>query len=290
MKYTFYSLIFLISYAAFSQPNTEVYLFDLESVYGGLDIFNMRNISNDKGYDSQPYFKDNNTILFAANNLDQTDIASFSISENKKTWYNLPTEGGEYSPISYPNSNGKVTAVRLDPNGMQRLYIYESGSKESVEIMEGLQVAYYAFYNKNTLVSSVLGVDDLDLVISNIQTKSSDTLLSNTGRSIHLVPDSKSISYTLVNKEKNHDLYLLDMESLDSFFVCQLPIGIQDYVWLNNSQILIGSGTKIFMYDTFLNADWQEVADLSGSPFKEITRMAVSPDEKKLALVAEPLH
>ena len=78
------------------------------------------------------------------------------------------------------------------------------------------------------------------------------------------------------------------MDSRESFFVCQLPIGIQDYAWLNDSQIIIGSGNKIFLYDTFSNEEWKQVADLSDYKIKDITRLAVSPDGTKLALVAEP--
>ena len=90
-------------------------------------------------------------------------------------------------------------------------------------------------------------------------------------------------------KKKNQDVYMLQMSDYESFFVCQLPVGVQDYTWLNDSQILIGSGNKLYLYDTFLNEDWKEVADLSQFKIKDISRMAVSPNGKKLALVAESL-
>jgi hypothetical protein len=82
---------------------------------------------------------------------------------------------------------------------------------------------------------------------------------------------------------------MLQMSDYESFFVCQLPVGVQDYTWLNDSQILIGSGNKLYVYDTFLNSEWKQVADLSEYNIKDITRLAVSPDGKKLALVAESL-
>ncbi len=283
-----FSLLFGTSITLFAQSNTEIYLANIQNAYGGLEVYNFKNISNDKGYDSQPSFVNDNEVVFAGNNNGQTDIAKYVISEKTKSWYNLSTQGGEYSPQVIPNGEG-ISAVRLDPGGLQRLYKYTDDSVKPSELIDGLQVAYYTFYNNDFIVASVLSDDSLDLVISDLENKKTDTILTNTGRSIHKISGSKSISYTALNKEKNQDLYLLDMTTRESFFVCQLPIGIQDYAWLNDSQIIIGSGSKLFLYDTFLNEDWQEVADLSEKNIKKISRIAVSPDGKKLALVAEPL-
>ena len=164
-------------------------------------------------------------------------------------------------------------------------------SKESPEIaVDGLGVAYFHFYTNNLLVSAVLSGNKLDLVLSNLQEKTNDTLLVDVGRSIHGVPYSKYVSYTALNEEKNHDLYLLEIDGdLESYFVCQLPIGIQDYTWLNDTQILIGSRDKLYMFDTMENEDWKEVADLSAYNIKEITRLVVSPEGTKIAIVVEPL-
>jgi hypothetical protein len=283
------ALLFILSMSLYAQTNTDVFLFNIESEYGGLTVFNIQNISANEGYDSQPSFMDNDQILFAGTNKGQTDIALYTISEKTKTWFNQPSLGGEYSPISIPKSSTKVSAVRLDPDGLQRLYAYDREVKTSTELIKGLQVAYYTFHDDKTIVASVLSGDKLDLVISNLRTKKTDTILLNSGRSIQNIPDSNSISYTAVNEEKNQDIYLLQMSDYESFFVCQLPVGVQDYTWLNDSQILIGSGNKLYLYDTFLNEDWKEVADLSQYKIKDISRMAVSPDGKKLALVAESL-
>ena len=288
MKQSLASFLLFSCINLIAQTNPEVYLFDIKSEYGGLITYNFQNISNDEGYDSQPSFASNSEILFAGNNGGQTDIASYNISDKTKTWFNKTTAGGEYSPIQIPGSSSKVSAVRLDPDGLQRLYVYENSSEENKELIEGLQVAYYQYYDPETIVASILSDNNLDLVISNLKAKKTDTILRNVGRSIHKVPKSNSMSYTAVNEEKNQDLYLLDMETRESFFVCQLPIGIQDYIWLNASQIIIGSGNKIFMYDTFLNSDWKQVVDLSEYNITDITRLAVSPNGGKLALVALP--
>lgn len=287
--YKLFSITLLLTtFGFFAQTNPDVYLGNVKSEYGGLAIYNFQNISNNVGYDNQPSFLGNSEVIFAGNNSGQSDIITYSISKKTKNTYYKSTPGGEYSPRVAPHKTNVVSAVRLDPDGLQRLYFYEKGSKSPSEAIEELQVAYYDFYDANTLVASVLRDEELDLVITDLSTKKTDTLVTNVGRSISKVPSSNSMSYTLVNKDKNHELYLLNMETLESFFVCQLPIGVQDYAWLNDSQILIGSNSKIYLYDTFLNEEWSEVADLSEENIKNITRISVSPNQSYIAIVAEP--
>ncbi|GHC53061.1 hypothetical protein [Ulvibacter litoralis] len=276
------------SCSLFAQTNPEVYLGNVKSEYGGLAIYNFQNISNDAGYDNQPSFVGNSEVLFAGNNTNQTDITTYSIATKTKNNFYKSTPGGEYSPKMVPNKTNVVSAVRLDPDGLQRLYFYEKGFKNPSEAIKGLQVAYYDYYDDNTLVASVLRDDELDLVVSKLKSQKTDTLVTNVGRSISKVPNSNTISYTLANKDKNQELFLLNMETYESFFVCQLPVGIQDYAWLNDSQILIGSNSKIYLYDTFLNEEWSEVADLSEDNITNITRLAVSPNQNYIAIVAEP--
>ena len=272
----------------YSQPNTEVYLFNINTNDKGLELSNMINVSNNPGYDNQPSFIYEDVLLYVGNNEGQTDIMYYNIKEEKYSWFHDKTDGGEYSPQKLPLGDD-IAAVRLDPDGLQRLYFYNSFKENPRMAVADLAVAYFHFYTNNILVSAVLGGNTLDLVVSNLQEKTNDTLLVNVGRSIHGVPYSKYVSYTVVNEEKNHDLYLLEIDGgLESYFVCQLPIGIQDYTWLNDTQILIGSRNKLYIYDTMENEDWIEVADLSSFNIKDISRLAVSPEGSKLAIVGEP--
>lgn len=289
LKNIFAFSLVLLPHLLFSQSNTEVYLFDLNTSETGLELTNMINVSNNPGYDNQPSFIYEDILLFAGNNDGQTDIAQYNIETKIRSWLNTQTDGGEYSPQKLP-SGDDVAAVRLDLDGLQRLYTYNSSNENPVMVIDGLAVAYFLFYNDNILISAVLGDGTLDLVISNLNEKTNDTLLVDVGRSIHKVPFKKSISYTAINEEKNHDLYLLDIDgNLESYFVCQLPIGVQDYIWLNETQILIGSKNKLYVYNTLDIQEWKEVASLEDYQIANITRLAVNPKGTKLAVVGEPL-
>ncbi len=281
--------IFFSSAIIYSQPNTDVFLFDLVTTVDSIELSNMVNVSNNPGYDNQPSFIYEDVLLYAGNNNDQTDIAYYNIYDKSHSWFNNITEGGEYSPQKLPLGD-EIAAVRLDPDGLQRLYKYTSSRETSKIVVHDLSVAYFHFYTNNILVSAVLNNENLDLVISDLNKKTNDTLLTNVGRSIQGIPYSKYVSYTALNEEKNHDLYLLEIDGdLESYFVCQLPIGIQDYTWLNDTKILIGSRNRLYIYDTLEDSEWKHVASLEEYNISKITRLSVSPEGTKLAIVGEPL-
>ncbi len=288
MNKSFYPFLFLfVTGFIFAQPSTEVYVMDLKFDYTNFEVSNFENISNNEGYDNQPSFYSDDLISYARNQNSTTDIAMYSLSKGEIIWQNSLTDGGEYSPTKIPKSN-HIAAVRLDSSRLQRLYKYHYKTKDPSLLINDLQVAYFAFYNHKTLVASVLNGANLDLVVSDLKKNKVDTLLTRVGRSIHKVPNTKkTMSYTVVNEEKNLDVYQLDMDSLESFFVAQLPIGIQDHIWLDEATLLIGSNDKLYLLDLFGNGDWKLVVDLSTYNIKEISRLAISPDKSKLAIVAE---
>ena len=283
------ALFFLFSTGIlFAQDNTEIYVFDMAFAYEGLELLNAKNISNNAGYDNQPSFTSNETVIFSGNNNGQTDIAEYNLKTGTKKWINKKTDGSEFSPQKFP-SNNAIAAVRLDKDGKQRLYSYNLETGKPKKMLENIQVAYFAFYSDEKLLATVLSATEMDLVWMDLKTKSVDTLLQNAGRGLQKIPKSSSMAYTLINEVGNLDLSILDIASMESFFICELPKGVQDYIWLNEFQVLAGLGSKLFIYDTLGEPEWNKVASLDEFDVTNITRMAVSPDGKKLAVVVEEL-
>lgn len=279
-------LFILIPVLSFSQTNTEVFIAEIENAEESYNITEIKNISKNKGYDNQPSFYSNTQIIYAGNNNGQTDIFEFNTHTNKKKQLNKTTSGGEYSPQRIPKTND-IAAVRLDTTGLQRLYKYDYERGDSSLLIHNLKVGYYTFYNATTIVSAVLNDNHLDLVVSDVTHKTNDTISSFVGRTICKVPNTDNISYSVLNEDKNQDIYLLDMKTLESFFVCELPIGVEDFTWIDENKILIGSNSSLFVYDLFGSQKWEEVINLKTYKIKNITRLAVSPSKNKIAIVAE---
>lgn len=282
----FLTLFLCIQSYLWAQDNMQVFVFDIAINTEKIELSNPIEIPHNEGYNNQPYFISNQELLFSSNNDGQADILKYNLETGKKQWMNTATEGGEYSPQSIPHSDD-IAAVRLDPDGLQRLYRYDGKKGTSSLLIEDIQVAYFAFYNADNILGTVLNGETMDLVTIDLNTQTVDTIVSEAGRGIQRIPAMDKMSYTSVNESNQMDVYLWNMDSGESVFICQLPYGVQDYVWLNDSQILSGSGNRLFMYDTWGDAEWFQVGSTEKYGLKDITRMALSPDGKKLAVVGK---
>ncbi len=282
-------LIGLATTHFFGQTNTEIYLCTIAFEEDGFHFSELQNISNNNGYNNQPCFLNTADIVYARNHKGQPDIGIYSLDQKSTIYFNAPTEGGEYSPQTIPNSKD-IAAVRLDPNGKQRLYRYRAEKNGIDELIPEVEVAYFAFMNESEILASILGLNQLDLVHIDLNSGTVTPMVSNSGRCIQKIPGTQLMSYTVLNEQKNFDIYQYDPETKESFFVCELPIGIQDYTWYEDYKIIIGSGTQLFVYDLFGDAEWQEIGNLKLHGFNNITRLTLSPDNRHLAFAAESIN
>ena len=193
MKLNFSILFSIVFTVCSSQSNTEIFLYDIEVNQSKIQIKNGQNLSNNEGYDNQPSFLDDNTILFASTRNGQTDIAKYNLQSELKTFINA-TEGSEYTPLKIPNQDA-VSAVRLDKDGLQRLYRYSLSDGKSSELIKDLVVAYYVWYNADIVVSAVIEGEQLNLYSTNIKKATNKKLATNIGRSLHKIPNSNLISF-----------------------------------------------------------------------------------------------
>jgi len=166
MKRYLFVIGLLLNLVLSAQPNTEVYLAEIISVDGKTTLKNPINISNNEGYDNQPSFYDDNTVLFSSTRNGQTDIAKYDISSGKISWLTDTPGGSEYSPLRIPGSND-ISAIRLDTTGLQRLYRYDSNDGSSEKIRKDAKVGYHVWHSKDILVNTVLVENGMDLIVSN---------------------------------------------------------------------------------------------------------------------------
>ncbi len=273
------------SIKAFSQSNTEVFLFDLNTQNGKFELSNFKNISLNEGYDNQPSFMDDNTILYAGTRNGQTDVVKYNLTYGTKTWICF-TEGGEYSPLKIPNQDA-ISAIRLDPDGKQLLYRYDLKNGENKPLMDTLVVGYHTWFDKNTIVSSVLENDNLALYVSNVVDHKNKKMDEAIGRSPHKIPNTELVSY--ISKKMDSTWMIKSLNPLTGetkLITKTLPL-IEDMCWLSNGSILMAKDGILFRYQTKTDPTWKEVASLKNFGINNITRLTVSPDGKKMAIVGE---
>ncbi|MEH6656607.1 hypothetical protein [Leeuwenhoekiella marinoflava] len=290
-KLQFTIVTLLIGFTLLAQENTEVFLFDIKTTPTTFEVTSGKNISQNTGYDNQPSFYDNNTLLYSRTKDSLTAIGQYTINTESTEIITNEPKSGFFSPQRIPETD-LIVAVRQDPEGRQRMATYDFKTHVFQKLVDSAQVGYFSFYDKNTFIASVLMPNQMDLFLKNLNSRTSESIITNSGRSLHKVPNSKSMSYVVENENQNMDLYTLDFSGDEptSYFVCELPIGRSDYAWLDENRILVGSGDSLFVYDLFGEPAWTFAASLNKYKLKNITRISVSPDGKHLALAAEPVE
>ncbi|WBX75190.1 nuclear transport factor 2 family protein [Tenacibaculum ovolyticum] len=277
-------LFLLVSNITLAQTNTEIHLFDISNKEGKYIISNGKNISNNEGYDSQPHFYDDENILFASTRNNQTDIIKYNTNTAEKSFINNTLNGSEYSPQRIPNSKN-ISAVRLDKDGLQRFYQYHLKTGKSKELIENLVVAYPYWYDKNTLISSVIVNDTLELFVSYLKNKTNSSITKQTGRSIHKIPNSNLVSFMKKNGE-TWEVWSLNPKTKETKKITSTRTR-EDICWLPNGTMLVANQNMILQFNLKKDEKWSVFHRFKDENINNISRITVNHNGNKLAIVAE---
>jgi len=283
----FILIIFFISSSVLSQTNTEIHVFDIVKKEESYILKNGKNISNNTGYDSQPFFYENDKVLFTSEKNGQTEIVLSNLnSTNKNLNYRSNTSnGGEYSPQRIPNSS-QISAVRLDNDGLQRFYKYDRKSKKSTELIPDLKVAYPAWFDENTVVASVIVNDSLHLIISDLKSKTNTTVAKNVGRSVHKIPGTELMSF--ISKENDKYWLLKSLNPKTKEIKTITSVGkTEDVTWLPNVTLLIPNQSTIYQFNPKTDKNPKLFFSFFDENINNISRMTVNSEGTKIAIVAE---
>lgn len=281
-SFFFFSIV-IFGWNTQAQMATEILVFDLTYNKGNYDIKNPINISNNAGYDNQPFFINEDEILFSSNNNGQTDIVKYSLKTQQKEWI-INTSASEYSPTLTPK-NDAISYIKLEENGTQLLWIVNlQNHKESI-LINDLKIGYHTWFDKNTLISFVLGTPN-SLQISDIKNQTHQIVATQIGRSLHKIPHQKLICY--VNKSADvWTVNSLNPKTGTTQLITEIPFQTEDLTWTPEGAILLTYKDTIFSFDFNGNKTWIEINSIKEFNLSGITRIAVSPNGKKIALVVQ---
>ena len=270
-----------------AQSDSEIFLLDIKFKQDKIEISNVKKISNNKGYNNQPIFVSNNKVLFTSERNFQNDIVEYN-SSKKSLKYLTNTQTSEYSPIRYKKN--KVSAVSLDKKGEQYLRIYNiKNNTYNIPFTDKI-VGYYNYSKqiKNLIISSVLENNELVLYTSNLKTKEHTYVDNNTGRSIHNIPKYKfgqeKISY-ISKKDSIWNINYVDLSNYKTKTITTTLNNNEDICWFKDGSILTSYKNNLYIFNSKLSKNWKLLCSLEEYGITNISRIAINPDNDKLALV-----
>lgn len=265
-----------------AQSGTEVYSAQLITTAKGYQIGSLSNCSNNEGYDNQPSFWSEETLLYAATRNGQTDVLLHQLTSGEKKWQSATGQGSEYSPLRIPSTK-EFSAIRLDTSGLQRLYRYNSDGVSHL-LHPDLKIGYQLWVDTNTLLCTVLVDDRMDLYLLDVDRGTATRLQSRVGRSLHKVPNSELLSF-IHWKDGKAIVTTLDQKTKAQKAVFVLPEGVQDHAWLPDGTLIYGQRNALFTVSS--DQAPRLLHQFKDEEIKGISRIAVSPQGKRLALVGE---
>lgn len=287
MKPLFLSLLFsvLSLRILFAQPATEVYVFELNSKGKSYELRKALNVSANPGqYDNQPSFSSDGKVLYyvSQDTAGQTDIFFYQLESGTKTNFSQTPTASEYSPTLTPDGRF-ISCIRV-VGEEQLLWKFPLAGGKPVVVVPELVIGYHAWGNESTVVSFVLG-EPQTLQVSNLISNTHKIVAENVGRSIHRIPGQNLISFLQNKSDQPALIKSLNPETGEISIIGGALSDSQNMAWTKNGEILMGQGHSLFIWSKN-KPEWSKIAALDKQfGLKEITRLAVSPDGKKLAVV-----
>lgn len=285
MKHVFFCLLLLMANSARAQDACEIHVFDIANVDGVYSLLNGRNVTRRAGYDNQPSFHPADPVLYYSSFDDdgRSDIKSHNLRSGETSNFTRTSER-EYSPTVTPDGKFVSCIIQRD-DGAQDLGKYPIGGGKAVVLIDDLIVGYHAWMDENSILLFVLG-EPATLRIRQLSTGEDKIVAENIGRSLHKIPGQDAMSFVHKNPDGPWMIKRLDCVSLKISDIALTIEGKEDLTWMPDGKILMSDGTKILWLDPGASEKWNPLMIPNGN-LTGITRLAVSPDGKQVAVVAD---
>lgn len=266
-----------------AQPGTDIYLGALTD--GGPGVEGLTNITRRPGYDNQPQFTaDGTALLYTSIREDgQADTYRYRLATGSIERVTRTPES-EYSPTPIA---GGFSAVRVEMDSTQRLWRFDhDGSDPELLLPNVRPVGYHAWADPGTVVLYVLG-EPPTLQVAEIGSGGGAVVAQDVGRSVQAVPGARAVSF--VQRISDDEAWIAVLRFPERTIERRGPTRAngEDHAWTPDGRLLMGEGSRLYLWDPARGGPWHEIADLS--PVREISRIAVSRDGRRIAIVgADP--
>ena len=272
---------------ATTPPPSDIFLIDVKTKGNQLKFGEPKKITDVAGYNNQPFFMPDGSILFTSFRGKQTDIYRYD-SYTGATSQITNTPESEYSPTLMPDKKN-ISVVRVEADGTQRLWKFPlTGGGQPALILENVKpVGYHYWIDDHTLALFILGGTGKPnfLEIIDTTTNKSEFVAENPGRIMRKVPNQNKFSFVHKISDQHWEIKAFDLRARTSASLMQTLQGAEDYAWLPDGRLIMAKDSKLFAVEPLRGKDWQEVADFSQAGIKRITRIAVNSSGNRIAMV-----
>lgn len=275
-------------------PSTDIFLAPIREQNGKPTIGRPVNITHRAGYDNQPSFTpDSRSVLFTSVREDaQADIYRYDL-RTKATTRLTSTPESEYSATVYGDGS-RFSAIRVEADSTQRLWSFRLDGSDPRLVFDRIKpVGYHAWVDSTTVAMFLLGRPNA-LVLADVRGGRVDTVARDVGRSLVPLPNGGGFSFVQRMPDSSWVLMAVDVRGsgadrrATAMPLVHMPEEADYVVWLRPAVAIGGAGTLLWLWrGGDKTGNWSKLADFGEVGLRRISRVALSPDRRWLAIVAE---
>lgn len=278
---------------------TEVWVGALDFREGRFDVSDLKNISNDPGYDNQPaFFPDGQTLVYTsviAGDLGDSGLGLHAFLVDLRSGARTPLpEARGFSPT--PTADGKQLMMLREG----RVWLHDLGGKVLGPLTETTTAGYYARFDDRTYVL-FMNEQQRRIVIYDAKTKKVDTMAVGASTAPYRIPGQRAVTFVAEepfsaaeNTAADAPKPTLVLRRLDlptrkvtTLATIPFPTGGQ-HVWTARGTLLIASGPQIYEWNPARPDEWKPIYRATNPDLQGITRIAISPASDRIAIVSTP--
>ncbi|WP_420431401.1 hypothetical protein [Hyphobacterium sp.] len=274
--------------AAVGLPANDIALADIAWTDGLPQLGEFAIVTSAGSYDNQPAFDAAGGFYFTTESPGaNTDIHYRGPGGEIRPITRTPDES-EYSPRPSPNG-ASVTYIHQPPGqvgGQAWRHQLEGGNAEPIHPYG--PAGYYALSGDQRQLVLFALTDPFTLLWFDIESGEQAEIATGIGRALYTSPDGTAAYFTLPQSDDSWTVNRVDFANRSVIELFSLPGQAQDYAVFTTPQGETGwfsasDGTLMFRLGDA--GEWSAVASLQALGEGEVTRLAVSPNADRLALV-----
>ena len=135
-------------------------------------------------------------------------------------------------------------------------------------------------------ITVVIVGNGLDLIVSNLKTKTNTNIQKKVGRSLHPIPNSDLVSY--ISKTNNDwEIRSLNPKTEETVKIINIQGEKEDVCWLPNGTLLLAVDNKLMKFNPSKDTNWSVFHTFPKDKINNISRIIVNKEGTLLALVSD---
>jgi Tol biopolymer transport system component len=275
---------------AAGMPNVDIYVAALSWVGNTPAIGTIANATARPGYDNQPAFtRDGTGFYFTSGDDPRTDIWRCNLDCTVRTQITETPDSGEYSPRPAP-AGGVISYIYQPPGGYGgQVWFDDPEGGNARPASEVGPSGYYAFNADMTRLAVFRLSEGFPLqLFGRFEDTRIVTAAEGIGRALYAAPDHQSLYFTVPREDGGFAVFETDFSGETTAHVFDLPGETEDYAVFtlpDGSDGFFAVDQNVLMARS-RDLPWHSVADLDVHGLAGVTRLAVSPDRRHIAIVA----